>query len=133
MTYKELKSKAISLQKPLEEKMHSLNFSGALSIIWEVINKANKYIEQTKPWEYSKAKDEESLKYIICNLLEALRIVAISIYPFMPTTSENTWKQLGIKGSVEKASLELATKWNQLKPKAKIAKAKPLFPRISSK
>lgn len=130
---KELKSKATGLKNILESKISSLDFSNALSAIWEVINKANKYIEETKPWEVSKKNNTEDLKLIIRNLLETLRIVAISVYPFMPASSENMWRQLGYKDSIEKASFSSTEKWNLLKSNTKIRKDKPLFPRIINK
>jgi len=113
--------------------MYALDFSGALSLIWEVINKANKYIEETKPWEYAKNKDTEGLKIIIKSLLESLRIIAVLVYPFMPTSSERIWKELGFEDKIENVSPKSAEKWDLLVPGTKICKDKPLFPRIISK
>ncbi len=128
-----LKKKATGLQEILEDKMLSLEFSDALSAIWQVINKANKYIEDSKPWEYSRAGDTENLKYIIKNLVEILRIVTISIYPFMPASAENIWRALGSGEKLEKMTLGSIKKWDFLKPGQKVYKDKPLFPRILKK
>jgi len=129
----DLKSKALSLGKILEEKTLSLDFSGAISVIWELVNKANKYIEESKPWEHAKKKDSEGLKSIIKNLLETLRIIAVSVYPFMPDSSEKIWKSLGFTETIEKASKDSRDKWGMLVPGTKIHKDNPLFPRILSK
>lgn len=126
----ELKDKAIGLKKVLEDKMSSLDFSGALTAIWKVVNKANKYIEDSKPWECSRNKDTEELERIIKNLLEVLRIVSILVYPFIPASSERIWQELGCKNSPEGVSLNSTEKWNLLEPGQKICKGKPLFPRI---
>ena len=128
-----LKEKATGLKRTLEKTIPALDFSGALSAIWQAVNKANKYIEESKPWEYARKKDRESLKYILRSLLETLRIVAISVYPFIPATSANIWKQLGFKDPVEKTPPGAAGEWNVLKPGTKTNKDKPLFPRISPK
>jgi methionyl-tRNA synthetase len=85
------------------------NFSAALENIWELINMANKYIEDTKPWNLVKADKLDELKAFIIILVGVLRKVAGAIYPFMPQTAESINEQLGTD---------------------KIKKGKPLFPRI---
>ena len=130
---KDIEKEALSLKKILLEKMFSLDFSSALSSIWSLVNKANKYIEEAKPWEYSKKNDTKSIELIIKDLLEALRIIAIAVYPFMPSSADKIYKQLGLQEKIENASLSLLDKWNVLKPGTKINKDKPLFPRILSK
>ncbi len=114
----------------MEDRMSSLDFSGALSAIWEVVNAANKYIEESKPWGYSRSNNTEGLKSIIRNLLETLRIISISIYPFMPTISQRIRRQLGIKDDIEGPSLTDTEKWNLLKAGQKTSRDKPIFPRI---
>jgi len=95
-----------------------------------VINKANKYIEESKPWERAKKKSTEDLELIIKSLLETLRVISILIYSFMPATSEKIWKQLGFSGNIESVSPDEALKWDFLKEGTRIQKDKPLFPRI---
>ncbi|MFH1593657.1 MAG: methionine--tRNA ligase [Candidatus Omnitrophota bacterium] len=127
---KELKAKAMSIEKTVKDKMSALDFSGALALVWEVINRANKYIEESKPWAVAKSENTKDLKIIIRNLLETLRIVSIFIYPFMPESSDKIWKQLGLDGSVRGADLGAARSWNVINPGVKTRKDKPLFPRI---
>ena len=85
------------------------NFSAALEGIWEIINMANKYIEDTKPWILAKENRTDELKSFIYLLVEAIREVADKISSFMPDTAKSITRQLG---------------------KDKIKKGKPLFPRI---
>ncbi len=127
---RDLKDKAMYLRKIMEDRMSSLDFSGALSAIWEVVNAANKYIEESKPWGYSRSNNTKGLKSIIRNLLETLRIISISIYPFMPTISQRIRRQLGIKDDIEGPSLTDTEKWNLLKAGQKTSRDKPIFPRI---
>ncbi len=108
----ELKAKAISLEDALEIAIPNFDFVTALAKIWEVINIANKYIEDSKPWTLAKDKKTDELAELMHNLLETLRTVALAIDPFMPSTSEEILSQLG---------------------KAKINKSTPLFPRIEAK
>lgn len=88
-----------------------LDYSLALVKIWELINMANKYVEETKPWNLAKENKTEELKSFIRLLVDAIREVAEQIYPFMPNTSESIKEQLG---------------------EDKIKKGKPLFPRIET-
>ncbi|MDD5238247.1 MAG: methionine--tRNA ligase [Candidatus Omnitrophica bacterium] len=87
----------------------SFNFSSALEKIWLRINLANKYIEETKPWNLAKQKKEDELKAFIRFLVEAIREVSLNIEPFMPKTSQSIREQIG---------------------QDKIKKGAPLFPRI---
>ncbi|MCU0652557.1 MAG: methionine--tRNA ligase [Candidatus Omnitrophica bacterium] len=85
------------------------NFSGALEKIWELINAANKHVEETKPWNLAKENKTEELKAFIRLLVDVIRAVAEQIYPFMPDTAQAIKEQFGEK---------------------EIIKGKPLFPRI---
>ena len=116
-----LKEKAIALAGELDKAMPRLDFAGALVKIWEVINVANKLIEDSKPWTLAKEKKIEELATLIYTLLDTLRIVAISISPFMPGTAKAMMAQLGISDN-KKA----------LKPGDKVNKSAPLFPRIET-
>ena len=89
--------------------MSNLDFNSALDKIWELINMANKYIEDTKPWILVKEKKEKELKIFILWLIEALKKVSDSLSPFIPHTAESIIQQLG---------------------RDRIKKGKPLFPRI---
>ncbi|MBI5205302.1 MAG: methionine--tRNA ligase [Nitrospirae bacterium] len=122
------------LGKSYKNSLSSLNFYAALFEIWETINSANKYIEGSAPW---KEKDEAVLSHILYNLAESLRIIAIYIYPFMPSTANEIWRQLGIGTGLEETvklnpqetfdfgGVELGGR--------KIQKAGHLFPRIETK
>ena len=114
----DLSPKVAALPGILNDKMSSLDFSAALSSIWEVINAANKYIEENKPWALSKSGNVNALKCIIGDLLDVLRVVSVSIYPVMPETSQKILHSLG---------------GDSLKPGTKITKPPILFPRIVKK
>ena len=87
------------------------NFSMALESIWELINMANKYIEDSKPWNLVKENRIDQLKGFILILVDVIRNVEHAILPFMPGTSSLIKEQLGDKT---------------------IKKGKPLFPRIET-
>ena len=91
---------------------HDFNFSLALEELWKLINMANRYIENTKPWNLAKENKAEELKRFIRLLYEVLKTVSMVLTPFMPDTAESIRGQLGTD---------------------KINKGNPLFPRIDTK
>ncbi|MDD5174682.1 MAG: hypothetical protein PHV48_07675 [Candidatus Omnitrophica bacterium] len=129
---KALKDKSVALAGELEKRMPALDFAGALSKIWEVVNTANKLIEDSKPWTLAKEKRTDELRSLLYSLLEGLRIVALSIYPFMPATSKSIMRQLGIEEDPSKMKFSDVNSWGLLKEGTKVNKSAPLFPRIET-
>jgi methionyl-tRNA synthetase len=69
----------------------------ALSATWSTIQAANRYIEESKPWELSKNPDERGrLGTVLRNLLEVLRHVSVMIFPAMPSKAVAMRRQLGL-------------------------------------
>ncbi|MGR3318573.1 MAG: methionine--tRNA ligase [Candidatus Anammoxibacter sp.] len=119
------------LENQVEQHMNNVQFSLTLESIWQYIKQANKYVEDSKPWVL--AKDEArkgELAKTIYNLNESLRLIAVFISPFMPNTSDNIYKQLGILE--EETEMKTSTKWGVLKSGIKIKKGDPLFPRLEN-
>ncbi|MFA4858662.1 MAG: methionine--tRNA ligase [Candidatus Margulisiibacteriota bacterium] len=110
----------------VDKALNQLAFSDALAHIWKLINLANTYIEKEAPWKVSKAGETEKLAAIIFNLLEVLRIVAILITPYMPSTGEKMLTQLN---TLDLRDLAIGKKIAN----RKIAKGQPLFPRLETK
>jgi methionyl-tRNA synthetase len=129
-SWESLKDKVLRLADELDKTIPQLDFVGALTKIWEVINTANKLIEDSKPWTLAKENKTDELAMLIYSLLESLRIVSLSIYPFMPLTSKSILEQLGKKDSPENMKLSDIKTWGGLIEGEKVNKAKPLFPRI---
>ena len=128
-----LKSKAKELAGNLSEMIERFNFREALKQIFDLINVANKYIEDVAPWKLARQESgAEALSRVIYNLIEVLRIVAVSIMPFMPQTSKNILSQIGLNGDAEKHSIAEIEKWGLFKPGIRINKGKVLFPRIEA-
>jgi len=76
-----------------------LNINRGLDYIWEKIQKANKYIEDNKPWEMKKT-DSKRFEKNMKELLLDLRFFSDIILPFMPETSEKIKKALETKEAV---------------------------------
>ncbi len=120
--------KANALEPEIALAMDRIDFCQALTGIWELVNIANKFIEQKAPWKLSKENKVGELKDMIYDLYEVLRIISISLWPFLPMTSEEMTRQLGL-GQLKKTSLR-DLPWGLAKAGTKINKGKPLFPRI---
>jgi methionyl-tRNA synthetase len=117
----------------LAKQMDDLAFNKALDAIWEIVNASNKYIDETAPWALAKAeKDQPRLGTVLYQALEALRIIALLIAAFVPTTAERMWSQLGMKGNLWEQNIQENGTWGGLKPGNKVAKPTPLFPRIEA-
>lgn len=116
----------------LDYRMKGLSFSHALDRIWFVINLANKLIEDEAPWNLWKTKNIDKLSVVLYTLAEALRMIAIYLFPFMPSAAQKIWEQLGLDGDLSKARLDNEGRWGMLKPGNKTKKGKALFPRIET-
>lgn len=115
----------------LSGQMDNLAFSKALTSIWEIINAGNKYIDETAPWVLAKAeKDRPRLGTVLYQTLESLRVVALLLAAFMPSTSEKIWAQLGLEENLWTQNIKENGKWGGLNPGRKVTKPSPLFPRI---
>ncbi|CAI6219400.1 methionine--tRNA ligase [Bacillus subtilis] len=126
-----LTSVAEETVKAYEKAMENMEFSVALSTLWQLISRTNKYIDETAPWVLAKdpAKEEE-LRSVMNHLAESLRISAVLLQPFLTKTPEKMFEQLGITDESLKA-WDSITAFGQLKD-TKVQKGEPLFPRLEA-
>lgn len=93
---KELREKLCRLKANIDEKIDQLQVSKALEEIFEVLRLSNKYIDDTAPWILAKDETKKTrLQTVLYNLLEAIRITAILLKAFVPTSAEDVLKQIG--------------------------------------
>lgn len=129
----ELKSMALNTVPEVERNMDQMLFSNALSDIWKLISRTNKYIDETMPWILAKDDSKKArLATVLYNLTESIRIISVLIQPFMPSTSPKIWHQMGIKEDIE-TQWNTASKWGVLNNNFKINNAEVIFPRIDLK
>ena len=115
----------------IEELLDTYHISNALTEIWAIISRANKYIDETMPWTLSKEGNTERLSVVMYKLAETLRKIAILITPFLPETAVNMFNQLGIKNDEIKTWESLQV--NGLEQNTKvIEKGEPLFVRLDA-
>ncbi|WP_049627762.1 methionine--tRNA ligase [Bacillus sp. JFL15] len=127
----ELSSVAGETVKAYEKAMENMEFSVALSTLWQLISRTNKYIDETAPWVLAKDPDKQKeLRSVMYHLAESLRISAVLLQPFLTQTPEKMFAQLGIEDQSLKAWDSIQT-FGQLK-NAKVKKGEPLFPRLEA-
>ena len=112
-----------------EQRMEKFAFQEALVDVFAVVSRANKYIDETKPWVLGKeAAHKARLARVMYNLLESIRISAVLLRPFMPSTCEKIFAQVGA-GS-EAQSWASAGTWGVLPADVAVKRGENLFPRI---
>ncbi len=120
----------LSLPRKMEEDMDALQFSLALSEIWKVVGEANRYIDITKPWILGKDESQkERLGTVLYTLAETLRFIAVLLTPFMPSTPERIYEQIGVSNQ-EMKTWESLQRFGVLSHGATIERKDPLFPRL---
>ena len=113
----------------VEAYADEMQFSQALTELWALISRTNKYIDETAPWVL--AKDEANrarLAAVMYNLCEAIRIISILVSPFLPHTAPKIQAQLGAPAAV--LSWEQAGEWGLLPAGFSVQKGEIIFPRI---
>ena len=86
---RELISMASSLTGEVTAKMEDLKVSDAMQLIFNVLRRSNKYIDETQPWLLAKDESQKArLGGIMYNLLETIRICGVLLRPFIPETGE---------------------------------------------
>lgn len=117
-------AKVVAETKALLEQS---DLQGALQSIWQLVNRANQYVDQTKP--FSLAKDpaqSQRLDEVLYNLVESCRVLAILLCPFIPGTATKIYSQLGLTGAPDQFT---AAGWGGLKAGHAIGEPAALFPR----
>ncbi|MBP7402138.1 MAG: methionine--tRNA ligase [Clostridia bacterium] len=118
------------LRARVEPHVERLQFSLALTEIWKVVGRSNKYIDETAPWIL--ARDEAArprLARVLFNLAESLRIIAILLQPFMPGTASRILETLGVPAGPS-TTWDSAGSFGRYDAPDGVHKAAPLFPRL---
>ena len=119
----------LALETPIKviKAIDNLRIPEALEYTFDLIGRANKYIDETTPWILAKDEEKkERLGTVLYNLAEALRFASVLLSSFLPSTSEKINEQLNIT----------TTTWDSLlgfdgtTPGTEVKKGEALFPRI---
>jgi len=117
----------------VEHAMDDMQFSVALTAIWQLISRTNKYIDETTPWVLAKDDSQQKrLGNVMAHLVESLRVVAVMLQPVLTDAPAEIFKQLGIT-DVSLQQWDSIYQYGQVAPRTKIQKGEPIFPRLDVK
>ena len=124
----DLKDTVLMAVEKCTSKMDELRVADAITEVWSIFRRSNKYIDETCPWELAKdGANRERLQTVLYNLCESITIGASLLYSFMPETSEKILAQM----NTEKLDLEQMTRWGSYKSGNRVTeKPEILFARI---
>lgn len=113
-----------------EEAMENMEFSVALTSLWQFISRTNKYIDETQPWVVAKddAKKDE-LGSIMSHLAESLRFSAVMLQPFLTKTPGQIFEQLGFNDESLK-TWDSLSEFGVKQEGIQVMKGNPIFPRL---
>ncbi|HEY4599877.1 MAG TPA: methionine--tRNA ligase [Cerasibacillus sp.] len=114
----------------VEQAMDKMQFHVALSEIWQLISRTNKYIDENEPWVL--AKDEakkDRLGNVMAHLADSLRIVAVMLQPFLINSTAGIFTQLGLTDDRYKA-WDTIYEQGIIPEGTRVKKGEQLFPRL---
>lgn len=125
----DLKSVATGAINKMEAKMKGLHVADSIDEILAVVDRANKYIDETTPWILAKnEEDKPRLGTVLYNLAETIRIIAALLSSYMPETAQKIAAQI----NADNIDYESTKTFGLLKPGTKVGEAVPLFARIDA-
>ena len=92
----DLKAVTENTPKNVDAKMNDLRVADAITEIFTLFKRCNKYIDETMPWALAKEEDKKDrLETVLANLIESIKVGAGLLSSFMPETAEKIFAQLG--------------------------------------
>jgi methionyl-tRNA synthetase len=129
----DLKKTALEAVLECERQLDRIDYSAALGAIWRLVNRANKYIDETAPWVLAREKASQGrLATVINNLVEAIRVIAIATAPFMPTLPARINGQFAFLNDPNQITWDEAKEWGRIVPGSRVHKTENLFPRVEN-
>jgi methionyl-tRNA synthetase len=125
-----LREKVGTLADRVAPLMEKNEFHTALAEIWDSARATNGHIEALAPWKLAKQGKTEEVAGVLYQAAEALRIIAVLLSPFIPSSSRKILEQLGIPDCP--VSLENARTWEYIKAGTRVQKGSVLFQKIDA-
>lgn len=121
---------ALDTRVKFESLMDEFRIADAAECVFNMLSRANKYIDETTPWILAKDEGQrERLGTVLYNLLEVIRIGAVLLYPFMPDTCDEIMRELNTSYN----TYESIESFGALVSGATLPENKVLFARIDEK
>ena len=123
----ELINLALETPKKVNDAIDHLRIPEALEYIFDLVGRANKYIDETTPWILAKDEEKkERLGTVLYNLVESLRFASVLLSAFLPDTSKKINEQI----NTENITFESLNSFDGTVVGTKVQKGDALFPRI---
>ncbi len=123
----DLKAKAADTVSKFTSLMDEFKLAEAAEVVFDMLSRANKYIDETTPWILAKDESQKArLGTVLYNLLETLRFGAVLLYPFIPATAQEIFNEL----NTELVSYETLDSFGMLVSGREVGEQKVLFQRI---
>lgn len=123
----ELAAEAAAVARETRACLLAHRLQAALQHVWSLVTRANQYVDQTAPFKLAKDPGQAArLDQVLYNLAETCRVLAVLLWPFMPTTATRLYAQLGLASAPD--HWEAAT-WGGLPAGHRLGEVTPLFPR----
>ena len=127
----ELKKTVCALRDRYEAEMEKLQLQNGLDEVFKVIDRANKYIDETAPWVLGKDETKRvRLATVLYNLLETVRVCTTLLTPVMPDTCGKIFEKIG--AAAEDRTWDKANVWGALCAETQVSKGENLFPRVDT-
>jgi len=126
---KQLKELNFETVEKYEKAMENMEFSVALTNIWQLVSRTNKFIDETQPWVLAKEDRMEELASVMSHLAESLRRIAVLLKPFLTQTPTKMFEQLNIQDTALQ-SWESLEQFGLIPAGTKVVKGQPIFPRL---
>ncbi|EIT0950576.1 methionine--tRNA ligase [Staphylococcus pseudintermedius] len=127
----EMEQMALDTVQAYHESMDKLQFSVALSTVWKLISRTNKYIDETTPWILAKDESQKAaLGNVMAHLVENIRFAAVLLRPFLTHAPYQIFEQLHILNEALHGFEGLATYGQLTEPIMVTEKPQPIFPRL---
>lgn len=127
----DLRTKANTIHTVVAGHMEKLEFAKTLDAIFALVDQANKYLNDEKPWSLFKEGKNKEGQEVLFTVLEVLRRVAMSLSPFTPKLAQDIWYQLGNDDQVGQIGDRREDGYfDMLKPGQKLRNSGPVFKRI---
>jgi methionyl-tRNA synthetase len=127
----ELAAVSERVAEEIDRQLRAFSTQRALAALWELVSAANKFVDAKAPWQLAKDPERrEELGGVLYECLEALRVIAVLLEPFLPETSPRILESLGDPPAAD--TLTENARWGGLRAGARTVKIPALFPRIET-
>lgn len=129
-----LRKQANEIHVVFDKHMEKLEFAKAIDALFALVDQANKYMNDEKPWTLFKEGKSKEGEEVLFTCMEVLRRTAMHIYPFTPELAQKIWHQLGNDDDIgvigDRKDDDM---FDMLKPGAKVRNTGPVFMRLEPK